>query len=291
VSEETSISKDSERSRLARAKSALQSARLLLGEPTQRRASLEAQSSLGELLAALERVRAELHEDDAESALSLLNQATRLLQLKAGEGLARRDRRLLRLLLAQLERALFGASPLMRPLLLGLLQLSLLALALGAGLVLAKQPTQGVLASYYSKPDFQGERLQFIEARVRHRFGTGAPAPSMPADNFSARYQSCLRLEEAAELRFRVGSDDGTRLRVDGELLIDAWRRQGFHWEEALLPLSAGRHLIELEYFEAGDKAAVAMEVSLAAAGAAPLDDRFFELPSPEATCPSGLLY
>lgn len=52
-------------------------------------------------------------------------------------------------------------------------------------------------------------------------YGT-APAPSMPSENWSARWSRTWRFEEG-NYRFRLVVDDGARLWVDDRLLMDAW--------------------------------------------------------------------
>ncbi|MCL5264898.1 MAG: PA14 domain-containing protein, partial [Chloroflexi bacterium] len=54
----------------------------------------------------------------------------------------------------------------------------------------------------------------------------------------------------AGVYRFHTLADDGIRLWVDGNLVIDNWQRQGPTERTADIALSAGIHSLKVEYFE-----------------------------------------
>ena len=58
-------------------------------------------------------------------------------------------------------------------------------------------------------------------------WGGGAPGDGVPADNFSARWTKSVTLAEAGAYKFTVTGDDGVRLYVDGEKVLDKWIPQG----------------------------------------------------------------
>lgn len=57
--------------------------------------------------------------------------------------------------------------------------------------------------------------------------------------------------ENATAVKFRLGSDDGSRLHLNGELVIDNWRLQGFTWKEGSTRqiLNRGEE-IKIEFYE-----------------------------------------
>jgi len=59
---------------------------------------------------------------------------------------------------------------------------------------------------------------------------------------------------------FKVGSDDGTELYVDGELIIDNWRDQAFRIKEADINLAKGKHSLLLRYYDIGSIAKLLFE-------------------------------
>ncbi len=80
-------------------------------------------------------------------------------------------------------------------------------------------------------------------------WGDGGPDPSLPVDNFSARWTQTLFFE-TGEYRFLVEVDDGVRLYVDDVLVIDGWRDGASRILEATWLLERGFHVVRLEYFE-----------------------------------------
>ena len=77
----------------------------------------------------------------------------------------------------------------------------------------------------------------------------------MPVDNFSARWTRPLNVAEDSPYEFTVTADDGVRLFVDGQKVLDKWTTQGRTTFTVTRSLTQGQHQIVLEYFEAGGDA------------------------------------
>jgi hypothetical protein len=92
------------------------------------------------------------------------------------------------------------------------------------------------------------------DVSLNFNWGYGSPAPVIPADNFSARWTRMLNLS-AGDYRFYARSDDGVRLWLDDQLLIDKWRTQSATTYSADRTLGAGSHRFRIEYFEAAGDA------------------------------------
>jgi len=121
-------------------------------------------------------------------------------------------------------------------------------------------PWRGV---YYPTIDFQGEPLVRREGDVRFDWKRLGPTPELPDDAFSARYDTCMELPEAREIAFQLISDDGSRLFIDGELVLDNWGRHGERSRGADVPLTAGMHHVRVEYFDERHGAAIELRASL----------------------------
>jgi hypothetical protein len=76
------------------------------------------------------------------------------------------------------------------------------------------------------------------------------------ADNFSARYQVRATFDAGVYV-FTVSADDGVRLRIDGDIAIDDWSIHAARAQTVERALTAGRHEIVVEYFEAAEQASV----------------------------------
>ncbi len=105
-------------------------------------------------------------------------------------------------------------------------------------------------AQYFASSAFEGEPLVLREGDVDAAWGRKGPAPGLPDDRFSARYDTCLVTAEALEITFVLTSDDGSRLFVDGELVLDNWGVHTTRPKSADVPIAAGTHHVRVEYFD-----------------------------------------
>lgn len=82
--------------------------------------------------------------------------------------------------------------------------------------------------------------------------------PGRRSDRFLYRFEGWLELERAALVEFGLESDDGSRLKVDGEVVVDNDGHHAAVLAEADARLEAGLHRVEVEMFEAGGEEALA---------------------------------
>ncbi|MCG3128450.1 MAG: hypothetical protein CHACPFDD_03339 [Phycisphaerae bacterium] len=110
--------------------------------------------------------------------------------------------------------------------------------------------TRGWLVSAYEGSRF--EKLVYVETwpQIDRNFRGDAPDPRLPGDAFSYRFESYLPLPEAVQYEFELGSDDGSRLYVDDELIINHWGHHGMATRRATVSLAAGVHRLRIEYCE-----------------------------------------
>jgi len=82
-------------------------------------------------------------------------------------------------------------------------------------------------------------------------WGDGSPGQGVPADGFSVRWTGSVRLPRDGKYTFYTVSDDGIRLWVDDQLVIDNWTNHGETENQGQIELWGARpHLIRIEYFE-----------------------------------------
>ena len=86
---------------------------------------------------------------------------------------------------------------------------------------------------------------------LNFNWGSGYPVYGLPSDHFSARFDRIVTLD-GGRYRFTLEKDDGARVWVDDQLIIDHWQDCCDEDErlEAELPLIAGDHTIRVEYYE-----------------------------------------
>jgi hypothetical protein len=109
----------------------------------------------------------------------------------------------------------------------------------------------GLQATYFSGTTLTGTSVSRIDPTLNFNWGTGAPAAGIGADLFSARWTGRVLAVESGTYTFRTYSDDGVRLWVNGQLLIDNWTDHAATYNTATITLVAGQHYdIKLEYYE-----------------------------------------
>ncbi len=111
-------------------------------------------------------------------------------------------------------------------------------------------PTSGFTAEYFNNDNLAGAPvLTRTEAEINNTWEGGSPAANIPLDQWSARYTK-NQYFAAGRYKFTTATDDGVRLYIDGQRIIDVWQGQN-QAHSATIDLDAGMHEIKMEYFEA----------------------------------------
>ena len=120
----------------------------------------------------------------------------------------------------------------------------------------------GLVGAYYSvRRDWQrtlsrldGSRPFLLRKDDRIEFPNGAEtfSDTKLTDAFMVRWTGMLRVPISGKYMIHVQSDDGARLRLDGEIQLDELGPHSFAEETVTLDLDAGLHPFELIYHEIG---------------------------------------
>ena len=112
-------------------------------------------------------------------------------------------------------------------------------------------------ARYWNNMDQAGEPvLQRNEVAVSYDWGLGSPASAVNPNNFSARWTSPVYFDEGT-YRFTLTSDDGARVWIDDEYIIDSWTQRPATTDVTTVHLDEGTHNIAVDYFEDGGYALI----------------------------------
>lgn len=95
------------------------------------------------------------------------------------------------------------------------------------------------------------------DAAINFNWGFGSPEPSrIFADNFSARWSRAISFEGGI-YRFGVNADDGFRLYVDGNLVMDFIGFEGNQSRAVDVSVPPGSRSVRLDYVERGGQSVV----------------------------------
>ncbi|MBN1804455.1 MAG: hypothetical protein JW837_04330 [Sedimentisphaerales bacterium] len=131
-----------------------------------------------------------------------------------------------------------------------ILALSLAAPANGA---------EGLQAEYYhgtSSNPWRDLILERIDPTVDFNWGTGSPDPSINVDGFTVRWTGMVEVPASATYTFYTQTDDGVRLWVGGQPIINNWSDHSNTQDSGTIALAAGQQYeIILEFYENGGDA------------------------------------
>lgn len=135
------------------------------------------------------------------------------------------------------------------------------ASATPSAIATASAPTPIVITDwrgdYWANSTLSGEPdLVRNDAALFFEWGIGSAAPNLPEDQFSARWTRQLTFD-AGVYHFFLEVDDGARLYIDDQLVLDEWQAGSQRIASTAVSLSAGRHSVRVDYFERTGQALV----------------------------------
>lgn len=113
----------------------------------------------------------------------------------------------------------------------------------------------GFRGEYFANRDLQGVPVMVRADRaLLFNWGASAPAPGVPADNFSVRWQGAITFPDRAG-RLWVQTSGGVRVAIDGQVVLDRWTNTAPFSTTLTLHATPGSHQATVEY-QAGTGAA-----------------------------------
>ena len=130
--------------------------------------------------------------------------------------------------------------------------------------VLTPGGAAGLKGEYFDNEEFKGEpALVRTDPRIDFHWGEGSYRDGGPIDHFAIRWTGYFAPQAENDYRFYTSADDGVRLYINDELVIDDWHRHGETLNTYSRHLEAGENYkIRLEYFENVGTATVRFGIS-----------------------------
>jgi cell division septation protein DedD len=111
----------------------------------------------------------------------------------------------------------------------------------------------GLKATYYDTKnlDWWAPQITRTDPTVGFDWGYGSPDSHLAPDTFSARWTGFVQAPTTGTYRFYTQSDDGVRLWVNGQQLVNNWTLHSTAENSGTISLVAGqKYSIKIEYFE-----------------------------------------
>jgi hypothetical protein len=112
----------------------------------------------------------------------------------------------------------------------------------------------GVKGQYFKGMNFESLVLTRIDPQINFNWGDpGGPDPSVGNDQFSARWTGEVEAAFTETYTFYTNSDDGVRLWIGGQQLVNNWTDHGTTENSGKIDLVAGNtYSLQMEYYENG---------------------------------------
>ena len=109
----------------------------------------------------------------------------------------------------------------------------------------------GLTGFYYNGPDFNEQMMERVDDHIDFNWLEGSPHPIINVDQTSVRWKGYIEPEFSETYTFYTLSDDGIRLWVDNQLIIDNWTSHATSLDSGQIVLTGGtKYDIKLEYYE-----------------------------------------
>lgn len=116
----------------------------------------------------------------------------------------------------------------------------------------------GLYGEYFDNKDLSNRKLTRTDATVNFDWSSGSPDSTIGTDTFSVRWTGWVQAPTSGSYTFFTTSDDGVRLWVNDQLIINNWSDHGATEDGGTITLSAGnKYDIKLEYYENGGAAVI----------------------------------
>jgi beta-glucosidase len=117
----------------------------------------------------------------------------------------------------------------------------------------------GLQGAYYDNTTLSGTPVATrTDPNVSYTWTGTSPVPALSSTNYSVRWTGTLTPPTTGSYTFGLSSDDGSRLIINGQQVIDNWRDQGVNTETATVPLTAGQPVqVEVDFYQAGGDSVV----------------------------------
>ena len=132
----------------------------------------------------------------------------------------------------------------------------MVSLVLVLGLVGLASGTEGLRGEYYhgsSGNPWRDLIMVRIDPTIDFSWGDGSPDPSINIDGFTVRWTGMIEVPASAIYTFHTQTDDGIRLYVNGQLIINNWTDHGGTHDSGDISLKTGqKYEIIMEWYENG---------------------------------------
>lgn len=124
----------------------------------------------------------------------------------------------------------------------------------------------GLSADIWDNTNMQGRPVAHRKFTAPIRFNLnedGFIARNVARNDFSVQLKGVFKPQETETLQFTIAGDDGFRLMVDGDTLVNEWRSQSTQYRSYDMKVQAGKQYdIQIDYFQGGGSAELMFDIN-----------------------------
>jgi len=109
----------------------------------------------------------------------------------------------------------------------------------------------GLVGMYFNNSDFTNNILTRTDTTINFDWGVGSPNAAIDVDSYSIRWVGKVQPVYTQSYTFYTNSDDGVRLWINNQLIIDNWTDHAITQNTGTISLVAGiKYDVKLEYYD-----------------------------------------
>lgn len=148
----------------------------------------------------------------------------------------------------------------------------------GFQLISALNFPEGLKAEYFDNMNLEGTPKVRTDKTINYEPANQAPDPFLPIAPMSIRWTGKLVPNVTGSYVLSFTSDDGVRVWLDGELVIEDWTTHPRRDEKVVLPLEKGRSYdLKVEYYDGGGESIARLNWMVPSVGSNVMEEMYGE--------------
>jgi hypothetical protein len=133
--------------------------------------------------------------------------------------------------------------------------------AKGAASVPFDTTLSGFHGVYFDTDQWTEPVFYRIDPEIGFDYNDGSPVKDLiDPESFSVRWTAFMKVDAETKATFFLSTDDGSRLWIDGQLVVDHWGHHGKEEKSGETTLAPGVHELRIDYYEEYGWAAAHLE-------------------------------
>ena len=118
----------------------------------------------------------------------------------------------------------------------------------------------GLFGEYFADLTFTKKVMRRVDEQIQWKATYSSFDSLAPKDKFTVRWNGGFLVPKTGTYTIYFGTDDGQRVWLDGEKVVEDWVGHGTQYSMTTASLAKGWHVLELHHYDSGGHAAALLE-------------------------------